>query len=87
MFIPDAYKPDVQKFFASPAGQALMLAMNQRRPRPVDGSTPQPHTLLDSYAKRDGYDACLSDFQKIPFESAAQAETNEVEKVLMSPAD
>lgn len=87
MFLPDAFKPDVQKFFASPVGQAFMLALNQRRPRAIDGTTPHSHTLLDSYAKRDGYDACVGEIAKLPFESANQPDTNTDEAILLSAKD
>ena len=49
MYIPDALKPDVIKFFDSPAGKALFIALEQRR-LAAPGMTPDGLSGLISMA-------------------------------------
>lgn len=69
MFLPDAFKLEVLNFFNSPAGQAFMLTLRQRRPNAGEANTPYAHTLIDGYANQKGYDACISEIDRIPRES------------------
>jgi hypothetical protein len=71
MYIPDALKPDVVKFFDSPAGKALFIALEQRR-LAAPGMTPKAHQMLQAYAQREGFDLCIEALRKLPFESGPE---------------
>ena len=86
MFLNDAFKADVLKFLASPAGTAFVEVLRQRRPNSPDGTTPHAHTLMNGYAIKEGYDIALAEIMKIPHDSAPQEPDSAVQR-LLDPKD
>jgi len=86
MFIPDPFKPEVIRFFDSPAGKAFLLALQLRKPRNPD-AVEQQHTQLNRYSVRNGYEICLEEIAKIPQESQPQEDHSLQEKILLDPRD
>lgn len=88
MYLPDAFRAEVTRFFDSPAGKAFMIALQLRRPASIDPYAPAAHTLLDSYATQKGFDICLAEISRIPQEM--QPQLSEVDKqieTLTNPRD
>ena len=86
MYIPDALKPDVLKFFESPAGKALFIALELRK-LAAPGMTAEPHQTIQAYAQREGFELCIEALKKIPLESAPEEAVQEAESILLSPKD
>ena len=86
MYIPDALKPDVIKFFDSPAGKALFIALEQRR-LAAPGMTPEPHQTIQAYAQREGFEICIETLKRIPYESASEETVPNPDQILLNPKD
>ena len=86
MYLPDPLKPDVIKFFDSPAGKALFIALELRK-LAAPGMTPEPHQTIQAYAQREGFEICIETLKKLPYESAPEEVTKEAESILLSPKD
>lgn len=68
MFLPDGFKPEVIKFLETPAGKALVIALEQRKPaQPSSGET--AHGMIQRYAIREGFEMALTSLAKIAHEA------------------
>ena len=68
VFLPDPFKLDVIRFLDSPAGKALTVALEERKPGAPHPNL-QPSTKMSLYDQRAGYELAMAEMRRLPHES------------------